>query len=190
MTISVLEMAKGLNYKMKPFVPCVTYMPDQKMIIVKINGDPNKETERVMGPLYATAYAIRKKYKDAGIVYSVEKLRGRWPATNMSLPKSQWTGVYGLPVPNDVTQLPEIKKEKVVPGVEVTLTTWEYGHVGQILHAGPYSEEWPTMQKLHEHVESNGYKVMPDTHEEIYLTDGRSVEPSKMKTILLCRVHK
>ena len=190
MNSSVLEMTKGLNYKIKPFSPGVSHMPDQKMIIVKVNGDPSKETERVMGPLYATAYAIRRIYKDAGMIYSVEKLRGRWPAENMSLPKSQWTGIYGLPVPNDVTELPEIKKGKIIIGVEVKLTTWEYGHVGQILHVGPYSEEWPTIQKLHEHVESNGYKVIPNSHEEIYLTNGRGVAPDKMKTILLCRFQK
>jgi len=190
MNKEALDMTRGLNYKIKPFVPVIEHMPSQKMIVVDINGDPSKETERVMGPLYATAYAIRKIYKDEGFVFKVEKMRGRWPAENMSLPKSQWTGVYGIPVPNDVTELPEIKKEKQVSGVEIKLTTWDYGDVGQILHVGPYTEEWPTIQQLHGHVESNGYQVIPDSHEEIYLSDSRKTAPDKLKTILLCRIKK
>jgi hypothetical protein len=37
---------------------------------------------------------------------------------------------------------------------------------------GTYAEEGPTVQKLHEYIEANGYKMedIPGTHEEEYLT--------------------
>jgi hypothetical protein len=184
------ESGFGLDTKLKPFVPRLARVPDQKMVVVDIHGDPGRETERLMGPLYAAAYAVRGEYKRHGTAFKVDKLRGRWPASNLSVPRSQWTGTYGLPVPNDVTSVPEIKPEKRVPGVQVTLATWRYGETAQILHVGPFSAEWPTIQKLHAFVESQGYRVVPDSHEEVYLSDGRRTAPEDLKTILICRVRK
>jgi hypothetical protein len=183
-----VEVLKGLSYKVRPLVPVITEVADQKVVAVEIKGDPSKETERISGPLYAAAYGIRKEYKDEGHPFVVDKLRGRWPSRNMSLPRSQWTGIYALPVPNDVKALPPLKPEKQVPGVSVSLTTWRYGLVAQILHVGPYSTEWPTIEKLHAFVESKGYEVLPDSHEEIYLSDPRRTAPEEMKTLLLCRL--
>lgn len=180
----------GLDTKLRPFVPRLAKVPDQKMVVVQIHGDPGKETERLMGPLYAAAYAVRTEYKRHGAAFKVDKLRGRWPASNMSVPRSQWAGTYGLPVPNDVKTLPPIKAEKRIPGVEVALATWRYGEIAQILHVGPFSAEWPAIQKLHEFAESQGYQVVPDSHEEVYLNDGRRTAPEDLKTILICRVRK
>lgn len=185
-----LEMCKGLNYNLKPGSPVIADMPPQKMVTVTLKGDPNKETPKLMKPLYGTAYAVRKVYKEAGNEFKVEKLRGRWPDKNMSLPKDKWTGEYALPVPNDVKELPAIKEEKKVPGVEVKLASWEYGKVGQIVHQGSYSEEGATIGRLHDYVKSQGYKVIPNSHEEIYLTDPTKSTPDKMKTLLLCRLEK
>ena len=184
------EMCKGLDYNLKPLAPTIADMPSQKVVAVSIKGDPNKETPKVMKPLYGTAYTVRKIYKELGNVFKVEKLRGRWPDKNMSLSKDKWTGEYALPVPNDVKELPELKDEKKVSGVDVKLTSWEYGKVGQILHVGSYTEEGSTIRKLHEYVKSQGYNVVPNSHEEIYLTDPTKSSPDKMKTLLLCRLEK
>src|SRR3990167_4862419 len=100
------EMCKGLDYNLKPLAPTIADMPSQKVVAVSIKGDPNKETPKVMKPLYGTAYTVRKIYKELGNVFKVEKLRGRWPDKNMSLSKDKWTGEYALPVPNDVKELP------------------------------------------------------------------------------------
>lgn len=186
---SSLEMCRGLNYKLKPLVPTISEMPSQKMVTVFIKGDPSKETGKGMPPLYATAYAIRKIYKEAGKVFKVEKLRARWPDEIINLPKDQWTGTYGLPVPNDVKEVPEIKEEKKVSGIEIRLTIWDYGKTGQIIHQGPYSEEGPTVQKLREYVESEGYKIFPNSHEEIYLNDPTKCSLDKIKTIIIYRLQ-
>jgi len=187
---SSLEMSRGVNYKLKPFVPTISDMPSQKMVTVIVKGDPGKETGRTMPPLYASAYAVRKIYKEAGKVFKVEKLRARWPEENIKLPKDQWVGTYALPIPNDVNDLPDIKEEKKVSGIEVKLTTWEYGKVGQIIHQGPYSEEKPTIQKLHDYVQSQGYEIVPDSHEEIYLTGPTKSSPDKIKTMIIYRIKK
>ena len=187
-SIDPLNMTQGLNYTLKPLVPTINYIPTQKVITVNINGDPNEQTSIVCGPLYATAYAIRSIYKAEGRVFKVEKLRGRWPLLNMSLPKSQWTGTYALPVPNDVVSLPQLKASKKVDGVEIKLETWNYGLTGQIMHMGSYESEQPTISKLHEYLKNEGHAVKYDTHEEVYVSDPRKSVENKLKTLILYRL--
>ncbi|MFQ6122742.1 MAG: GyrI-like domain-containing protein, partial [Dehalococcoidales bacterium] len=43
-----------------------------------------------------------------------------------------------------------------------------------IMHIGPYSEEGPTIQKLHDFIEEKGFK-MRGLHHEIYLSDPRRI---------------
>lgn len=184
------ELSLGINYKLKPFTPVITHLPNQRMVEVRIEGDPSKKSSRVLPPLYASAYGIRKVYKESGTVFSVEKLRGRWPDENRQQSKSDWVGCYGLPVPNDANHLPEIKKDKQVDGVSVRLTDWEYGSVGQILHVGPYTAEEPTIEQLHRYVAEQGYEVIENSHEEIYISDPQKTAPDKMKTIIMVRLRK
>ena len=72
--------------------------------------------------------------------------------------------VIGLPVPEDVTALPQ-----KVEGVEVKLETWRYGTVAQVLHLGSYAEEDESVARLHAFIEESGYEIA-GTHEEEYLT--------------------
>ncbi len=63
--------------------------------------------------------------------------------------------------------------------MDVELTAWEYNYVGQILHIGPFTEEWGTIQTMYEYVESEGYDVISESHEEIYLSDPRKTPSEK-----------
>ncbi len=155
-----------------------------------MHGDPNQETAKLMPPLYATAYAVRKIYKEKGMPFKVEKLRGRWPSFLLEINKSDWSGFYGLPVPNDVDKLPQIKTEKLIPGISVTLETWQYGTVAQILHIGAYTKEQTTVQKLQDFIRTSGYQIIENSHEEIYLSDPQKTAPEKLKTIILYRLKK
>ena len=154
-----------------------------------MHGDPNQETARLMPPLYATAYAVRKIYKNQGLPFKVEKLRGRWPGAIIDQEKSDWSGFYGLPVPNTVETLLPVKAEKLLPDTPVTLETWHYGTVAQILHIGSYSQEYATVQKLLEFIKAKGYCAIADSHEEIYLSDPQKTAAEKLKTIILYRLE-
>jgi len=57
------------------------------------------------------------------------------------------------------------------------------GKAAQMLHVGSFSEEHENIMKLHKLIEDSG-GVLTGKHHEIYLSDFRKVEPSKMKTIL------
>jgi hypothetical protein len=56
------------------------------------------------------------------------------------------------------------------------------GKCAQILHVGPFAEEGPTVEKVHEFIDSRGSRV--GKHHEIYLSDIRKADPSRWKTII------
>ena len=57
------------------------------------------------------------------------------------------------------------------------------GKVAQIMHIGPFSEEGPTVEKVHSLIEENRSK-RTGKHHEIYLSDIRRAAPEKWKTII------
>ncbi|MBM2850090.1 MAG: hypothetical protein HW418_3032, partial [Anaerolineales bacterium] len=56
----------------------------------------------------------------------------------------------------------------------------------EILHIGPYSEEGPTIQRLHEFIAASGYEIA-GVHEEEYLTTPKA---KVQKTIIRYPVKK
>jgi hypothetical protein len=97
------------------------------------------------------------------------------------VPKNQWTGIWGLPIPDEVTKLPQ-----KVQGIDLKIEIWEYGAVAQVLHIGPYATEGPTVQRLHGFIAENGYKIA-GVHEEEYLTTPKA---KVQKTIIRYSVKK
>ncbi|KPA11493.1 Bacterial transcription activator, effector binding domain protein [Candidatus Magnetomorum sp. HK-1] len=57
------------------------------------------------------------------------------------------------------------------------------GKAAQIMHVGPFSEEGPTIEKLHYYIEESGGQRI-GKHHEIYLSDIRRAAPEKWKTII------
>ncbi len=51
------------------------------------------------------------------------------------------------------------------------------------MYIGPFADEGPTIETIHGYIESQG-KVRTGKHHEIYLSDFRRVNPSKLKTII------
>ncbi len=80
-----------------------------------------------------------------------------------------------MPVPDDTTALP--KKE---PGPGITLETWQYGTVAQILHLGDYAQEEGSIARLQQFITDEVYRVS-GVHEEEYLTRPDAKTP---KTII------
>jgi len=143
--------------------PEILEMKSQKMAVVYTKGDPSKVAEKALPALFGSVYKLKFELKKKGLAFKVGKLRARWPDAHL-LPKDQWTGIWGLPLPEGTTSL-----SQKVPEIEVKLETWNYGTVAQILHLGPYSEEEPTVKRLHEFIFKSGYEIA-GVHEEEYLT--------------------
>lgn len=164
--------------------PQINTIPEQKMIAIEVKGDPNEVAGVAFKALYKMYFRLKKDVKDLEMKVAP---RARWPIS-FDTPKSEWEGIFGLPIPEAVNELPEIGED--LP--EVKIDYWEYGEVAEILHIGPYSEETTTIEKLHKFIADRGYEIS-GYHEEEYLKGpgmfGKG-NPKKYKTIIRYPVEK
>jgi hypothetical protein len=164
--------------------PQISTVPDQKMLVVEAKGDPNVAGEKAFGLLFQMYFKMKGTPKGPG----QPAPRARWPIA-LDTPKTEWVGLYAMPVPETTTELPEYE---AAPELKVSLTTWEYGEVAEILHIGPYDKEQPTVGRLMEFIKAQGYETV-GAHEEEYLkgpTMFSKGNPEKYVTIIRYRVKK
>jgi hypothetical protein len=171
--------------------PEIAIKSDQKMLVVRADGDPNEVGGEAFGLLFKLYFRI----KGAPRGPKQPAPRARWPVSLDVAPSedgvpSEWVGHYAMPVPDHVTEVPE---HEAGAGLEVELVTWVYGEVAEILHVGPYSEETPTIERLHAFIEESGYEIIGD-HEEEYLRGPGMpfirVRPEDYYTIIRYQVRK
>lgn len=168
---------------MKALIPQITKIEDRKVVTVTSKGDPNKVMEPYMKALYGAAYYTKMKiYKPKGVKMELGKLCAFWPDAHLK-PKDEWTGIWGVPVPDYVSEKDIIQKD---PNISVKVDIWKGGQCAEILHLGPYSEEGPTIKKLHEFIEKEGYKIAGG-HEEEYVT---KPDAKAQKTIIRYIIKK
>ena len=154
----------------KPAPPQLLELPPQRVATVHTTGDPNEVGPRVIPALYGAAYTLKFARKKAGADFKVGALRARWSGLRLGDGEVKATGPlegdWALPIP-DGTRTAELAQK--VPGVEVRAETWRYGTVAQVVHIGSYAAEAPTIRRLHDFIEQQGY-VVAGPHEEEYLT--------------------
>ena len=155
-----------------------TRIADQRVLIVEAIGDPNVVAAPAFDALFKAYYRLE------GVSRMQRPLapRARWSHL-ADTPKDKWKGQYALPVPNSVT---------AVRAEGVTVGTWTYGDVAEVLHVGPYSAEQPNIERLREFVASKGYRVIGE-HEEEYVKGPGMVfagNPNDYLTIIRLRVEK
>lgn len=139
--------------------PAISTKPAQKMILVEVMGDPNVVAQGAYELLYGLYYGT-----DGVDMWPLPSPRARWTVPP-DRPKEEWIGMYGIPVPDSVVELPE---HTAVPGMKASLATWTYGEVVELLYIGPYEDETPAIQRMRDHVEARGY-TFTGPHEEEYL---------------------
>lgn len=137
------------------------------------------------------------KRGESAIDYGVMPLEGLWWADDMSdfvndnKENWQWTMMIMQPelisvddVKLAVSQINEKKGNKAPVALErVRFESFTEGPCAQILHVGPFSEEGPTVEKVHSYIEESG-KNLSGKHHEIYLTDIRRAAPENWKTVI------
>ncbi len=161
--------------------PQILEMPPQKMAVVYGKGAPDKVFPRLMPALYGSVYALRFARKKQGLpVFTVSGLRARYPDA-AGVPKEEWTAIIALPIPEDASEIPQ--KD---PGIPVTLETWQYGTVAQVLHIGAYSEETANIERLLRFIKDSGYEVA-GPHEEEYLM---RPDAKEQKTVIRYQIKK
>jgi hypothetical protein len=181
-------------------------VPDFKYLMIDGKGDPNTAPEfaEKVQTLYSLAYTMKfmlKKGGAAAVDYVVPPLSGLWCAEDIAAfrdgRKHEWEWTLMILQPDAVTpellQMAKAKLEAKKPRPsfvhEVRLDVLREGLAAQILHCGPYSAEGPTIARLHDFMEKNGY-TFNGRHHEIYLGDPRRSQPDKLKTIIRQPVKK
>lgn len=173
------------------------YVPTLNYLMVDGQGDPNTAPAYVnaVQALFAMAYAVKFLVKKSilAIDYGVMPLESLWWVQDMSKfsidDKSNWQWTAMIMQPAFVTSdcvagaMKEVaKKRPALDLSQVRFATFSEGRCAQTLHIGPFSEEGPTIAKVHQFIEARGQRT--GKHHEIYMSDIRKAAPSKWKTII------
>jgi len=141
--------------------PHLAEMEPQKVLLVKARGDPNVVGKKAFGLLMKTYFRLKGVPRGGP---SFKPPRARWHV-DPEKPLEEWTGLYAMPVPDSVTEVPGMGGGG---GLSLELTTWTYGTVAQILHVGPWDQETDTIRSLEEFIRTRGFHIA-GLHEEEYL---------------------
>ncbi|MBA4374261.1 MAG: hypothetical protein C0402_15530 [Thermodesulfovibrio sp.] len=173
-------------------------VPQMNFLMVDGEGDPNtsKAFSDAIEALYPVSYTLKFMVKNGeiGIDYGVLPLEALWWADDMSAfttgNKDAWKWTVMIMQPEFITRKMfekakgEVEKKK--NSVSLSLVRFEAfseGNAAQILHIGPFTEEGPTIEKVHLFIKDNGSHRV-GKHHEIYLSDIRRAAPEKWKTIV------
>jgi hypothetical protein len=152
-------------------------------------------TDKV-GALYGVAFTTKMTHKFAGFQdYAVCKLEAQWwqddPKADFStVPPDRWNWRLMIRTP------PIVKKQEVQDAIaklvekgkamytdQVKLESVPEGLCVQMLHVGPYDQEFVTIEAMKAFAQKKGL-ALHGRHHEIYLSDPRRISPEKLKTIL------
>jgi len=195
-----IDFKKELKHLYQPPTSKVVAVdvPAMHYLMIDGEGDPNTSQPFMdaIEALYALSYALKFMVKNGvqAVDYGVMPLEGLWWMDDMSEfsgeDKSKWKWTLMIMQPDIVTTnmvdtaIAEVgKKKNPVALPRVRFEAFSEGKVAQIMHIGPFSEEGPTIEKLHKFIKECGC-TRSGKHHEIYLSDIRKADPAKWKTII------
>lgn len=191
--------------------PSIVEIPKMNYIAVRGKGNPNDENgeyKNSIGLLYAIAFTIKMSYKgtykiDGYFEYVVPPLEGFWWQENTQgfdyNRKEDMHFISVIRLPDFVTEddfkwaVDEATQKKKQDFSKVEFFTYDEGVCVQCMHIGSYDNEPETVDLMHKHMEENGYELdITDSrlHHEIYLSDPRRCDESKLKTVLRHPIKK
>lgn len=171
-------------------------VPAFRFLMIDGEGDPNTSPAyaRAVEALFSVSYTAKFMVKSAqAIDYAVMPLEGLWWSGDLSAfvnddrAKWQWTMMIMQPdfvepalIEDAIAQVRRSKRLAAVK--ELRLETFAEGPCAQTLHVGPFSEEGPTIQRVHDFIRA--HSALTGKHHEIYLSDVRRADPARWKTII------
>lgn len=186
--------------------PMTVSVPTMEFITIEGEGNPNKDGfAKATEALYSLSYAVKMSYKsddvpDGYYDYTVFPLEGVWDLIDKNKPstdKENFKYKIMIRQPDFLTKelfnrfLEETKIKKKNPYLDkVNYETITEGLCCQILHVGSYDTETESFEKMEDFCNDNGYKRKSKLHREIYLSDPRKVDNSKLKTVLRFKIEK
>lgn len=161
-------------------------------------GDPNTAPEyaAAVEVLFTVSYALKFMVKRGRVAldYGVMPLEGLWWADDMaafsSAAKARWKWTMMILQPELISAtlveaaLGDVKRKKNPAALErLRFESFTEGRCAQIMHLGAFSEEGPTVDRVHQFIKAQGGKFC-GKHHEIYLSDIRKAAPAKWKTVI------
>lgn len=185
--------------------PSIVTVPKMNYIAVRGKGNPNGENSEYkasVGLLYGIAFTIKMSYKgnhkiDGYFEYVVPPLEGFWWQDGVHgidySRKEDFNFISVIRLPDFVTKadfdwaVAEATQKKKTDFSQVEFFSYDEGECVQCMHIGSYDNEPATIAMMHDFAEHNGYEVdITETryHHEIYLSDPRKCDVSKLKTVV------
>jgi hypothetical protein len=195
-----IDLKRELScYTAKRDSPQLIPVPDLQYLMIDGHGDPNTAVyEAAVSALYPLAYKLKfasKHHLERD--YVVMPLEGLWWAEEMdsfttARDTSRWDWTLLIMTPDWITPdmftaaVDQLRSSKEPPERlgDVRLETLSEGQCVQALHVGAYDDEAELLRRMHEEFIPQRGRRMVGKHHEIYLSDPRRVEPSKLRTIL------
>ena len=191
--------------------PGIVEIPKMNYIAVRGKGNPNDENgeyKSSIGLLYAIAFTIKMSYKgthkiDGYFEYVVPPLEGFWWQENTEgidyNRKDDMNFISVIRLPDFVTEddfkwaVDEATEKKKQDFSMVEFLTYNEGICVQCMHIGSYDNEPETVELMHKYMEESGYELDitgSRLHHEIYLSDPRRCDESKLKTVIRHPIKK
>jgi len=195
-----IDFKKELRHLYRPSAKKVEVVnvPQMNFLMIDGKGDPNtsQEFSDAIEALYPLSYNLKFMVKkgELAIDYGVMPLEGLWWSDDMDSfvegNKDLWQWTLMIMQPDFITEemvnnaIGEVKLKKNPKSLPlIRFESFQEGQCAQTMHIGPFSEEGPTIEKVHSFIkESNKQRI--NKHHEIYLSDIRRAAPEKWKTII------
>ncbi len=179
----------------------IVEVPEITFVMIDGRGDPSTSEayQDAIGALYGVAYTLKFTLKKSNPErdFKVMPLEGLWwadePAPSLAevqVDRDSWNWTMMIAVPETIAEdevmvarRAAARKHPSAALERLRLERLEEGLAAQIMHTGPYSEETPTIERLHEFVAEQGYELR-GRHHEIYLGDPRRTAPERLKTVI------
>lgn len=199
------------EYYMPKNTPAIVDIPKMNYIAVRGKGDPNVEEgeyKQSIPLLYAIAFTIKmsKKtdYKIQGYFdYVVPPLEGFWWQDGVKgveySKKDTFNFISMIRLPDFVTKddfdwaINQATIKKKMDFSKVEFFTYYEGLCVQCMHIGSYDNEPETVELMHKYMREEGYEIdITDErmHHEIYISDPRKCDQSKLKTVIRHPIRK
>lgn len=201
-----IDLKKELKHIYQPSAkqPAILDVPAMAFLMLDGAGDQNTSPayQAAVEALYGVSYTLKFMSKKQGRDYVVMPLEGLWWGTPMGQhsftqedkAKLKWTMMIAQPdfVTDAMVEhaIAETRRKKGLVNLDdLRFETFEEGTSVQILYLGPYDDEGPTIERLHQFAFDGGYRLR-GVHHEIYLNDPRRTAPEKLRTVLRHPVEK
>lgn len=199
------------EFYMPKKTPSIVTIPKMNYIAVRGKGDPNSETgeyKQSIELLYSIAFTIKMSYKgnykiEGYFEYVVPPLEGFWWQEGVDgidqSNKDSFNFISVIRLPDFVTKkdfdwaVKTAGEKKGKDFSKVEFMEYDEGLCVQCMHIGPYDSEPETLALMDKFALDSGYTTDFSGgryHHEIYLSDPRRCDPSRLKTVLRYPIKK